>query len=78
MYKPRIHITIVTRDSISTSSVKAPNVTNAMYDAAYDLVYTMMTNKRRTASLYTKNEKKLAKVATKADAKKVTFKKKRR
>lgn len=59
--KPRIKLVIVTKDSISTSEIKAPNVTNAMYDAAWDLVYTLSTNKRRTSSLYTQDQKKKAK-----------------
>lgn len=61
--KPRIQLTIVTKDSISTSVIKAPHVTNAMYDAAWDLVFTMTTNKRRKTSLYTQDQKKKTKAA---------------
>ena len=34
-YKPRIQLIIVTKDSLSTSVIKAPHVTNAMYNAAW-------------------------------------------
>lgn len=46
-YKPRIKLIITTPDSTSVSEVKAPNVTDEMFDAAWDLVYTFMTGKRR-------------------------------
>ena len=45
--KPRIELIVVTQDSISSSKIKAPHVTQAMYDAANDLIYTMSTGKRR-------------------------------
>jgi hypothetical protein len=46
-YKPRIKLIISTEDSQSVSEIKAPNVTDEMYDAAWDLIYTMSTGKRR-------------------------------
>lgn len=71
--KPRIQLTIVTKDSISTSVIKAPHVTNAMYDAAWDLVYTLSTNKRRKTSLYTQDQKKKAKAAVREAERKRTL-----
>ena len=46
-YMLRIKLIVVTHDSRSTSEIKAPNVTDDMIDAAWDLVYTMSTGKRR-------------------------------
>lgn len=46
MYKPRIKLVVVTRDSHTVSDIKAPHVTDAMYDAAWDLIYTLSTGKR--------------------------------
>jgi len=46
-YKPRIKLIISTDDSQSVSEIKAPHVTDAMYDAAWDLIYTLSTGKRR-------------------------------
>lgn len=46
-YKKRIKLVIVTDDSISTSEIKAPHVTETMIQAAYDLVYAMCTGKLR-------------------------------
>lgn len=76
--KPRIQLTIVTKDSISTSVIKAPHVTNAMYDAAWDLVYTMSTGKRRTTKLYTQDQKKKAKMAARDAMQKADRKLKKR
>jgi hypothetical protein len=60
-YKPRIKLILTTKDTISTSEIKAPNVTSTMVDAAYDLIYTLMTNKRRTSNRATKAAVKEAK-----------------
>ncbi len=46
-YKPRIKLIVTTANGVATSEIKAPNVTDAMYDAAWDLIYTMSTNRRR-------------------------------
>jgi hypothetical protein len=46
-YKPRIKLIIATNDSHSVSEAIGENATDAMYDAAWDLVYTLMTGKRR-------------------------------
>ena len=46
-YKPRIKLIIATADSHSVSEIKAPHITDAMYDAAWDLIYTLSTGKRR-------------------------------
>lgn len=46
-YKPRIKLIIATSDSHSVSEAIGENATDAMYDAAWDLVYTLMTGKRR-------------------------------
>ncbi len=46
-YKPRIKLIIGTEDSHSVSEIKAPHITDEMYDAAWDLIYTLSTGKRR-------------------------------
>lgn len=75
--KPRILLIVATKDSISKSEVKAPYVTDAMYDAAWDLIYTMTTGKRRKPAPRFKkyreqNEREAAKaVVAKAKARKL-------
>lgn len=58
-YKPRIKLIIATNDSHSVSEAIGENATDAMYDAAWDLVYTLMTGKRRKpAPRYKKHREK--------------------
>lgn len=45
-YKARIKVVVVTADGISEAEIKAPHVTDVMYEAATDLLYAMSTGRR--------------------------------
>jgi len=78
-FKPRIKLIISTEDSISESEIKAPNVTDAMYDAAWDLIYTLSTGKRRKpAPRYKKYREKRERENAKAKAAKAKRKAERK
>jgi hypothetical protein len=82
-YKQRIKLIVSTGSSTSTSEIKAPNVTDAMFDAAWDLIYTMSTGKRRAPKARFKkyreqNEREAAKARVAKATKKAERKKRMR
>ena len=64
-FKRYIKLIVCTETGRSESTIKAPHVTPAMIDAAYDLIYTLGCGKRRTTRRYTEELAREAKLATK-------------